>query len=371
MAEYYTSGIGSRGKRSRKRGDQRRMSVLILDIFVVVVMLVLMFSSLTAVICQYINPAKSGVLSVIALAAPIIYLLDVVVMMYWIVRWRWWRVVAMLSIVVLGLAYMPRYYKLDWERKYDTKSIERNFKKVVTYNVREGRVPGIADSLLLYRPDIICLQEVVTSSDNWNKLAEQFRTTKSDKIDGPLQILSRYRIIRSGLVEPLDKQSAVWADLRIDRDTVRVVNIHLQSTAIRAEDTKFLEHHQYIYDSARNDKLRSIVARLVENNRKRAEQAECLSSFLSKSPYPTILCGDFNDVPLSYTYHCISRGMDDTFVKMADGYTYTYNTLYGLLRIDNIFVSPEIDVVSYEVDHELEFSDHYPVIARVRLNSKK
>ena len=117
--------------------------------------------------------------------------------------------------------------------------------------------------------------------------------------------------------------------------------------------------------------MRSIVERLVENNRKRALQADAIADFLEKSPYQTIVCGDFNDVPLSYTYNRIARGLDDTFSKQADGFAYTYNTRYRLLRIDNILVSPSIEVVSYEVDNKVDLSDHYPVVSRLKIGTSK
>ena len=144
----------------------------------------------------------------------------------------------------------------------------------------------------------------------------------------------------------------------------------LKSTSIRPEDTQFLEKHEYILDKERESKLRSIVERLVENNCKRAEQAERVAEFLEKSPYKMVVCGDFNDVPLSYTYNLIIANLDDTFSKMAEGFAYTYNTRYKLLRIDNILVSPSVEVVSYEVDNRVDLSDHYPVISRVKFSEK-
>ena len=54
---------------------------------------------------------------------------------------------------------------------------------------------------------------------------------------------------------------------------------------------------------------------------------------------------------------------------MADGFAYTYNTRYKLLRIDNGLLSPSIEVASYEVDNEVDLSDHFPVITRLKLNT--
>lgn len=365
MAEYYNSGIGRNKRRRGKKRSGKELTLLIFDILLAVMMAALLFLSLTIIICQYVSPVNSGFLSVLSLGAPIVYLLDIVVMFYWIVRMRWYLALAMGVMVFIGLFYLSRYYKLEIDRKYDTSFQERKYVKVMTYNVREGRREGVVEYIAKHNPDILCLQEVHVWNPNWTQLEEKYNTTLVREASATNQILTKYRIIRKGEIEGMSPQNGVWADLRIKDDTVRVISLHLQTTAIRLEDTQFLEGHKYILDSERSSKLSSIVERLVENNRKRAVQAEQVSEFIKQSPYRLIVCGDFNDVPLSYTYRTIAKRLDDAFSEEADGFAYTYNTRYRLLRIDNILVSPELKVASYEVDNEVDLSDHYPVIVRL------
>lgn len=366
MAEYYSNSI-SRKRRKKRAYSGSKLAMFLLDIVATLLMVVLLFCTITAIICQYVSPEKSGVLSVIALAVPIIYLLDIVLMFYWVVRWRWYRAMVMIAVVVVGLFYLSRYYKLELDRKYDTSYRERRYTKIMTYNVREGKKEGLVQYIEKHNPDILCLQEVAFGHENWEALKERYKVALKEQNAQDCNILSKHRVIRSGEIPNVYRANGMWADLRVQEDTVRVVNLHLKSTSIRKEDTNFIEGHGYIRDSEREDKLRSIVARLVDSNRKRAVQAEYIAEFLAKSPYKTIVCGDFNDVPLSYTYTVIARNFDDTFSKMADGFAYTYDTKYHLLRIDNILVSPSVEVVSYEVDNMADFSDHYPVISRVRV----
>lgn len=367
MAEYYSNSISRKRSRKRKVYDGKTLSLRLLDVLASVAMILLVLGTLIAIICQYISPEKSGVLSVIALGAPVIYLLNIVIMFYWVVRWKWCRATAMIVVVLVGLFYVSRYYKLEIDRDYGTSYVERRYTKVMTYNVCEGVSEGLDQYISRHNPDILCLQEMNIGTDNWNALSEIYKTTYTPKTGtGGNQILSKYRIIRNGNIADLPRTTAVWADLKMRDDTVRVVSLHLQSTAIRPEDTQFIEKHEYLRDGNNDGKISSIISRLVENNRKRAVQADVIADFLSQSPYKTIVCGDFNDVPLSYTYNRIAGDLDDTFSKMANGIAYTYNIRYHLLRIDNILVSPQIEVVSYEVDNEVEYSDHYPVISRVK-----
>lgn len=369
MAETYSNSIRRNKKRKRQSRSGKELALLLLDAVATIAMIVLVFCSVVVVVSQYISPEKSGVLSVIALGAPIIYLLDIVFMFYWVVRWRWYRAMTMIAVVALGLFYLPRYYKMEFERQYEVSFKEHRYTKIMTYNVREGKKEGLAAYIKKHNPDILCLQEINIGCDNWNILTETYQTTYQPKVGtGGNQILSKHRIIRTGEIDTLQRKSSVWADIKIKDDTIRVVSLHLQSTSISPQDTQFIEKHEYILDEERENKLRSIVDRLVENNRRRAVQARLIATFLEQSPYKVIVCGDFNDVPLSYTYSRIARDLDDTFSQEADGFAYTFSMLYGLLRIDNILVSPSVEVVSYEVDNGVDYSDHYPVISRVKLN---
>ncbi len=369
MAEYYTNGIGRSKKRRKRVYSGKSLALFLLDILATIAMLLLIFSTIAAIICQYISPERSGILSVIALGVPIVYLLDIAVMFYWVVRWRWYRAAIMIAVVFLGLFYLSRYYKIEIDRHYDTSFRESRYIKVMTYNVLEGKEEGLVRYIESHNPDILCLQEI-WGKENLDALCEKYKSTRKEYDGTNNQIFSRYKILRSGTVDSVSRNGCVWADLKIKDDTVRVLSLHLQTTSIRPEDTQFLEKHQYLIDSERKNKLSSIVERLVENNRKRAVQAEAIAMFLESTPYTTIVCGDFNDVPLSYTYNSIVQGLNDTFSEKAEGFAYTYDTKYKLLRIDNIFVSPSFEVVSYEVDNEVDLSDHYPVISRLTLKNR-
>ena len=91
-------------------------------------------------------------------------------------------------------------------------------------------------------------------------------------------------------------------------------------------------------------------------------------------PYATrtrrIVCGDFNDTPLSYTYRLMSRGLQDAFREKGRGFSHTYRGFYNTFRIDYVLVSDDFEVLSYEVP-SVEFSDHHPVFVRLKYNSQR
>ena len=135
---------------------------------------------------------------------------------------------------------------------------------------------------------------------------------------------------------------------------------------------QFVEGHEYVLDTARNSKLKSIADKLAENNIFRSAQAKKVEEFIIASqPRKMIVCGDFNDVPLSYSYNLIAQSLVDTFIAAGSGYTYTFNGFFKLLAIDHMLTTEHFDILSYEVDYSMNYSDHYPIISRLKLKQDK
>ena len=75
-----------------------------------------------------------------------------------------------------------------------------------------------------------------------------------------------------------------------------------------------------------------------------------------------IVCGDFNDSPVSYTHHRIaSCGLTDAFVAAGNGLGRSFNRDAIVVRIDNILHSKHWKAYRCEVDDSNKDSDHYPI----------
>ena len=94
----------------------------------------------------------------------------------------------------------------------------------------------------------------------------------------------------------------------------------------------------------------------------RARQARTVAAHIRRCPYPVIVCGDFNDTPLSYTYHVLGKQLQDAFAEAGFGLSNTYNGLLPSFRIDYILYSSHFKAVSYSCDR-IDLSDHFPVSA--------
>lgn len=330
----------------------------------------------------YVNPGRVWFLPVLGLAAPAVYVATVLLMLYWIIRWRRAAALTMLAIVFVGLFSVSLFWRPEFRRTYGDEAVaERGTFLFMTYNVRgfydeKGRssVDSVVALIGRLDPDIVCLQEfngrLADRSESFRILSDGYecarfgQTAAPDSLEGAsMAILSKYRILRTATL--LTPHSSVWADVLIDEDTVRIFNNHLRSTAIKADDNDFITSHRILSDTAREVKLRSIVNRLRENSELRAYQVDSIAAVVGATRNPRIVCGDFNDTPVSYVYRRMSEGLEDAFSDCGSGYSYTYRGFFNMLRIDFVLTSPEFRAVSYDVPPATS-SDHLPVVVRVK-----
>jgi endonuclease/exonuclease/phosphatase family metal-dependent hydrolase len=113
---------------------------------------------------------------------------------------------------------------------------------------------------------------------------------------------------------------------------------------------------------------KSIVKKLKRAYGFRGGQADIVREQLDKSPFPVIICGDFNDVPNSYTYFHIRGNLQDAFIKKGFGVGRSYVHISPTLRIDYLFADKKFEVLQCK-KFNLPYSDHHPVIADLRLPS--
>ncbi|MBR0393612.1 MAG: endonuclease/exonuclease/phosphatase family protein [Alistipes sp.] len=372
MAEVYSSGFSRRNRR-RESGNMGKKALMLLDLLTWIAMFLLTSATVVCTITPHIDPKSLSWLSLVVLATPIIYIINIVILLWWVIRNKWLNVVVASIAVIISLFSLGRYYQIEIKRKPAIPYIERRFVKTISYNVANGKAEGLIDYIAEKNPDILCLQEfLIDVNDEWLKLGDKYRSTINGATDFSCEIITRHRILRHGNIDSISRYNANWADIIIKKseDTIRVVNLHLQSTTLHSIYTQSADKENLTGDSTRQSRIGNIAKRLRDNNIKRAEQARCVKRFIDASPYPVIVCGDFNDVPLSYTYDHIAQGLNDAFREQGAGYSHTFNGFFNLMRIDYTLVSERINVVSYEVDDKAPYSDHYPVICRLKIDKR-
>lgn len=113
-------------------------------------------------------------------------------------------------------------------------------------------------------------------------------------------------------------------DIQIGGQAIRVISCHLQTTNF-SRKRKLIDDPALLHADAQQveEVVQDITQELDKNFKLRATQADVVRQVIDTTRIPTIVCGDFNDTPSSYTYHRIKGNMKDSFKSNGNGYAYT------------------------------------------------
>lgn len=318
-----------------------------------------------------VNPAKAWFFTLFGLLFIPLALLTLIFFIWALFRRSRMRglllVMLLPSIFIIGKYYQYKAPEVDREPTL----------KVVSYNVgrfaqgKEGdhrlvQADSIAAFLRRTDADIICLQEFflpnTLNMDAWFRdhfpgyHAEYYVLTGESGHAGNVT-LSRLPVLYKGKID-FEKSTnlALHTDIKLDSTVLRFYNCHFESYNISLSGlvrSLGRQTEEAVEDAGR--KMRRSITQ-------RPKQVDEVMRDVDNCPVRSVVLGDFNDNPLSYTVHRLSRGRRDTFVQAGKGFGATFRTLWPLLRIDYILYPPGLEAVSYEVPR-VKYSDHYPIIA--------
>ena len=291
------------------------------------------------------------------LSVPILILLNILCALYWLLRFK--RPFLISAIVLLiGFNFLNRFYSFDEKKVLLSDDI-----KIMSYNVRmfnlynwiedENTDDQIYDFINKRSPDILCIQEFHPSDDIGIDFKYQYVKIESSKNNFGHAIFSNYEIINAGSLNFLDSgNNAIYADLRIENDTVRVYNVHLESLKINPQDETI--------NQETTEKFRQRVQKAFV---KQTEQANLVEKHFQNTELKTIICGDFNNNAFSWVYHKLKGDRNDAFEIAGKGFGKTYDYPFPL-RIDFILTDAEIEVNNFKT-FKVPYSDHFPIMARL------
>lgn len=330
---------------------------------------------LVSYLAVFIAPDKLWVPAIFGLAYPFILLANLLFVAFWIfVKPR--NLFLSLIPILLGGVFINRYFQLTGKSTSD-KGI-----RVISYNVmlfggekgsnQRTNANKIVEYLNQQNADIICLQDVQLGRNNAFNAASAVKELKTiehyhfgrSSVTYGVVTFTRYPILKMGEIRTKNSSNiAIYTDVLIDSDTVRIFNIHLQSYKIDPRKYAIIESPG-IDDERDLREMREIGSKLKRGFQFRAGQVREISDFIEQTPYPVIICGDFNDTPVSYAYQQILGNRNDAFVKAGSGFGRTYIGKLPSFRIDNIFYSNDFKAYNFKTAN-FRMSDHLPVSCKL------
>ncbi|OZV67616.1 endonuclease [Winogradskyella aurantia] len=322
----------------------------------------LAFLLLLSYLLPFIPPKSFSTLSVLSLGVPFLIILNVLFLVFWLFRLKK-QLFLSLFVLVLGWNYINSLYKFSSSKHIES---DDNF-SVMSFNVRQFNLfewlssktvkEDIIQLIESEQPDILCLQESPRGDKVVLEGYNQFNATYVSNVRGGLAIYSKFPIISSGSLEfPNTNNNAIFVDIVKTKDTLRVYNIHLQSSKI---DTKV--------EALKKESSENLLKRIGITFKTQQEQSELVLDHKNKCPYKTIIAGDFNNTAYSYVYNQLKRDLVDTFEEAGNGFGKTYNFKFFPVRIDFILVDEAFTVNGYK-SFENELSDHFPIKATLKLH---
>lgn len=330
----------------------------------------------------FINPASAWFMTIFGLLYPLLLVGNVLLLCWALFRWS---NAAFIPIAALLPTFIMAGNFYQFPKKEDAQVNATDGIRIISYNVGRFSLPQpgeklsrkeCADSVIAFLKnedaDIICLQEFYTRDP------QKIMTYLSDKMKGydikyyvnvtdngcyGNVTLSRFPAFDKGKIDfEHSSNLALYSDYMLNGEPFRIYNCHFESYNIslsRLASSLEKDYRQTVKDT--EAKMKKSIAR-------RPRQVDQVLKDIENCPEQTIVTGDFNDTPMSYTYWRLSRKRKDTFKEAGTGFGATFSKLRPLLRIDYILVPEKCKVLSHNIIHK-RFSDHYPIESVISINN--
>lgn len=355
----------------------------------VIVLLALATLLIFATITSFIEPIHIHIFAFTGFFYPLFWILNIGALIFLLARRRWILTLIPIFAVILTINSWNSVFQFSKKEK-EISEMEEPI-KIISYNTRmfdyykhsgmDGAPDVIFDALLKENADIICFQEYFTTLAKEpykpNSILAKFRHYKYKHIEYlhtrkgnagyGLAIFSKYPIVNSGAIR-FEKSNNLsqFSDITVNNKKIRLFNNHLESIGFKEDELSVLDSLDFRMTPYQKEGLRNISNKLNRAFSLRSKQAEAISRHIKNSPYPVIVCGDFNDTPVSYTYRKMKKGLRDAFIESGSGFSGTYNGQLPSFRIDYIFHDAKFNSYNYK-RMDLEYSDHFPIMTTIDL----
>ena len=338
-----------------------------------------MLTAIALLVCAYsdrVNPGSFPLMSICGLAFPYVLSVNLLFLVLWLLFY-WRGVVIPIAVLLLSLPAIRLYWPINTMADVPDGAI-----KVMSYNVlmyapwelQEGDANPIVTYILESNADIVCLQEASSSEADGAELDAKFKRVYpyrdvTRKGGGEwMTLLSKFPILSKDTLTLNSRGNmSVAYILDIHGEKTMVINNHLETVGLSFEEKdQFKRMVNYeMSDEETTHVSGSLIRKLAAASVLRAEQAEKVAKVVKESidhGQSVIVCGDFNDSPISYTHRTISKQLTDCYVASGNGPGYTYQQNGMNFRIDYVLCSDDWTPCGAQVDKKVTTSDHFPVV---------
>lgn len=360
-------------KERKPRSFFGKMIVFILAVLAVIGVVAMALSIANA----YVNPKDFIWTTVFGLAFWVILIYNVVVFLLLLLMWSnkiWISVVALL-IAIPGIS---KSFSFGSKGKAD------NSIRVMSYNVHDFKhVDGVTDKEVFANqvmemvreqaPDILCCQEFsqFKSGVSRPQCIEDFAKdagfqyiyfNRKTNYGGNV-IFSKYPLTKVAEDSGFGKGNTYGVMVSVDageKGQFHVANVHLLSYMITDSEIDVLTNAS---ERQNLDTIgKTVLHKLSFAFQKRSEELQTVLNGMPPVGGPIIICGDFNEPPLSYNYRQMQKaGFVDTFTKVGFGIKPTYAGKLPLLRIDYVWANDGVKPLAFD-RYKYKASDHYPIM---------
>lgn len=338
------------------------------------------------------DPREHMFFAFFGLAYPFFLLGNFLMFGYWLLRGKWLFSIATVVVVLVGWQTLIATLGFFGDAGSDKKATN-DLVRMMTYNVHNFKPYGDKFNLeakekmlgvvSTQNPDVICFQEFFTKPkgpldtiDSLKTLLQTkyyyfFPTMKSESEAIGLAIFSKYPIKNRGniIFKENKGNECIYVDLEVNKQIVRVYNVHFQSISFQEQDYVALEKATKKMAVEKSSSKR--IVRMIRNAfLKRSAQVDQIKENIKTCTTPYIVAGDFNDTPASYSVTQMTRSLNNAFIKKGQGLGRTYNGKFPNFQIDYIATTKDIEVTNYHIV-EAKLSDHFPVRSDLRLKAPK
>lgn len=317
---------------------------------------------LLAYLLPFIPPRYFSALAVLSLFLPGLIVLNFCFLVFWIITLKRYFLLPLI-VLLLGFGHIKSLFHFH----PTADAVPTNGLKVMSYNVRlfnryhwikDNAIPQkIADFVINEDPDIVGFQEFF-EDPSFSLPSYPHRYKRSKKGESGQAIYSKWPIVKTGHLQFLNSgNNAIFTDIVINKDTLRVFNAHLESLKLDVDDELDLT-------TKKNKKL---LNKIGGSFIKQEEQVDELIEAITVSPHKVIVLADLNNTSSSYVYRVLNKRLNDTFKIAGKGFGKTFELKGFPLRIDVILPDPSIKVLKHQ-NFDVELSDHFPIMAEIKLD---